>query len=101
MVGIGTSVLGYSDTDMNKIAIKAIKSGSMTTLNPPEDVKLAEELLKIHPWATSVKYARTGGESMSVAVRLSRVYTKEKFYFVAIMDGTIGICLQMFIKEKT
>ncbi len=82
MVGIGTSVLGYSDTDMNKIAIKAIKSGSMTTLNPPEDVKLAEELLKIHPWATSVKYARTGGESMSVAVRLSRAYTKkEKILF--------------------
>mgnify|MGYP001182707469 FL=1 len=82
MVGIGTSVLGYSDNDMNKIAINAIKSGSMTTLNAPEDVRLAEELLKIHPWANSVKYARTGGESMSVAVRLSRAYTgKEKILF--------------------
>ena len=27
MVGIGTSVLGYSDKDINKRAIKAIKSG--------------------------------------------------------------------------
>ena len=76
-------VYWYSDNDMNKIAINAIKSGSMTTLNAPEDVRLAEELLKIHPWANSVKYARTGGESMSVAVRLSRAYTgKERFYFV-------------------
>ncbi len=82
MVGIGTSVLGYSDADINKSAVKAIKSGSMTTLNPPEDVELAKELLKIHPWASSVKYARTGGESMSVAIRLSRAYTKkEKILF--------------------
>ena len=77
MVGIGTSVLGYSDKDINKTAYKAIKSGSMTTLNPPEDVELAEELLKIHPWAGSVKYARTGGESMSIAIRLSRAFTKK------------------------
>ena len=82
MIGIGTSVLGYSDNDINRSAFKAIKSGSMTTLNPPEDVELAEELLKIHPWASSVKYARTGGESMSVAVRLSRAFTgKEKILF--------------------
>ncbi len=77
MVGIGTSVLGYSDRDINYAAIKAIKSGSMTTLNPPEDVELAEELLKIHKWAGSVKFARTGGESMSIAVRLSRAFTKK------------------------
>ena len=54
----------------------------MTTLNPPEDVELAEVLLKIHPWAGSVKYARTGGESMSIAVRLSRAFTgKDKILF--------------------
>lgn len=82
MVGIGTSVLGYSDKDINKRAIKAIKSGSMTTLNPPEDIELAEELLKIHKWAGSVKFARTGGESMSIATRLSRAFTqKDKILF--------------------
>ena len=49
MVGIGTSVLGYADKDINAAAVRAIKSGTMTTLNPPEDVELAEELLRIHP----------------------------------------------------
>ena len=29
------------DKDINLSAIKAIKSGTMTTLNPPEDVELA------------------------------------------------------------
>ena len=82
MVGIGTSVLGYSDKDINAAAFKAIRAGTMTTLNPPEDVELAEVLLKIHPWAGSVKYARTGGESMSIAVRLSRAFTgKDKILF--------------------
>ncbi len=82
MVGIGTSVLGYSDKDINRAAINALESGSMTTLNPLEDVELAEELLKIHPWAESVKFARTGGESMSIAVRLSRAFTrKDKVLF--------------------
>ncbi len=82
MVGIGTSVLGYADKDINAAAFKAIKSGTMTTLNPPEDVELAEELLKIHPWAESVKYARTGGESMAIAIRLSRAFTgKDKILF--------------------
>ena len=61
MVGIGTSVLGYADKDINAAAVTAIKSGTMTTLNPPEDVELAEELLRIHPWAGAVKYARTEG----------------------------------------
>jgi glutamate-1-semialdehyde 2,1-aminomutase len=82
MVGIGTSVLGYSDKDINRAAINALESGSMTTLNPLEDVELAEELLGIHPWAESVKFARTGGESMSIAVRLSRAFTrKDKVLF--------------------
>ena len=68
----------------------------MTTLNPPEDVELAEELLKIHPWAGSVKYARTGGESMAIAIRLSRAFTgKDKFYFAGITAGRTGTYQQI------
>ena len=82
MVGVGTSVLGYADKHINEAAIKAINSGSISTLNAPEDVELAEILTKIHPWADSVKYARTGGESMSIAIRIARAYTKkEKILF--------------------
>ncbi len=77
MVGIGTSVLGYSDPDINKIAIESVKSSPMNTLNPPEDVELAEMLIKLHPWAESVRYCRTGGESMSIAIRLARAHTKK------------------------
>ena len=77
MVGIGTSVLGYSDPDVNKTAIQALKRSPMNTLNAPEEVELAELLIKLHPWAESVRYCRTGGESMSIAIRLARAYTKK------------------------
>jgi glutamate-1-semialdehyde aminotransferase len=47
----------------------------MCTLNPPEDVGLAELLLELHPWADMVSYARTGGEVMAKAVRIARAAT--------------------------
>ena len=82
LVSAGTCVLGYSDKDVNKASIKAIKSGSISTLNPPEDVELADMLLKDHKWAGGVRYVRGGGESMRIAVRLARAYTKrEKILF--------------------
>ncbi len=49
----------------------------MSTLNAPEEVELAELLLKLHPWAEMARFARTGGEAMAIAVRIARAYTKK------------------------
>ena len=82
MVGIGTSVLGYADKDVNEAVVKAINRGNLTTLNAPEEVELAEMLLKRHPWADMVRYARSGGELMSVAIRIARAAScKSKIAF--------------------
>ncbi len=82
MVGIGTSVLGYSDPDVNRAAYRAMRSSPMNTFNAPEEVELAELLLKQHPWADNVKYCRTGGESMSVAIRIARSHrNRDKILF--------------------
>ena len=77
MFSAGTSVLGYADDDVNKASVNAIKSGSISTLNPPEDVELAELLINDHKWAGGVRFARTGGESMSIAIRLARAFTNK------------------------
>jgi glutamate-1-semialdehyde aminotransferase len=74
-MGIGSCVLGYADTDINKAVINAIHNGSMSTLNCPEDVALAKVLLELHPWAEMVRYARTGGEAMTIAIRLARAHS--------------------------
>ena len=79
-MGIGSCILGYADPDVNKAVKKVIDAGSMSTLNSPEEVELAELLCKLHPWAKMVRYARTGGEAMAIAVRIARAY-KEKVAF--------------------
>lgn len=75
MCGIGACVLGYADPDVEAAVIAALRSGNMTTLNCPEEVELADLLCELHPWADMVRYARTGGEIMSMAVRIARAAT--------------------------
>jgi len=75
MMGIGACLLGYSDPDVTDAVVQCVQSGSMCTLNAPEEVELAELLLQIHPWAENVRYARTGGEAMAAAVRIARAHT--------------------------
>ena len=80
--GIGATVLGYADPDVNKAVIDVINKGSATTLNPPEEVELAEKLIELHPWADMARFSRGGGEAMSIAVRIARVATgKDKIVF--------------------
>lgn len=76
-MGIGANVLGYANEEVDASAKKAISDGGMCTLNAPEEVYLAKELLKIHPWAGGVRYAKAGGEAVALAVRIARAYTKK------------------------
>ena len=73
--GIGSCLLGYADPDVTEAVQRRIALGSMSSLNAVEDVELAELLIELHPWAEQVRYARSGGESMSVAVRIARAAT--------------------------
>jgi len=75
IMGVGSCILGYADAEVNTAVKKAVDSGSMCTLNAPEEVELAELLCKIHPWANMVRYARTGGEAMAIAERIARAST--------------------------
>jgi glutamate-1-semialdehyde aminotransferase/predicted dehydrogenase len=77
-MGLGSCILGYADEDVNKAVIESISNGSMTTLNCEEEVELAELMLKLHSWAGMVRYARTGGEALTVAVRIARAYSKKE-----------------------
>ena len=76
LMGVGTNILGYSNDDVNSAVIKSIENGTMTTLNCPEEVFLAEKLLGMHPWAGMIKYAKTGGEANAIALRIARSYSK-------------------------
>jgi glutamate-1-semialdehyde aminotransferase len=76
-MGLGACILGYADSDVDNAVKEAIKSGSMCTLNCPEEVELADLLCELHAWADMVRFARTGGEAMAIAVRIARARTKK------------------------
>lgn len=81
-MGIGTAILGYCDEDVNDSVKDAVNNSVNTTLNAPEEVYLAEKLLELNPFAGGVKFARCGGESMAIAVRIARAYSgKDKIAF--------------------
>jgi glutamate-1-semialdehyde 2,1-aminomutase len=73
--GIGANVLGYGDPEVDQAVREAVEAGVSSSLNCPEEVELAELLCEIHPWADKVRYTRTGGESMAMAVRIARAAT--------------------------
>ena len=75
---VGTNVLGYNHPKIEKDVINAVKKGNMSTLNSFEEVQLTQELLKIDKWAGIVKYARTGAEANSIAIRIAKSYQKQK-----------------------
>ncbi len=73
--GIGANVLGYADKDVNAAVKKAVENGSSSSLNCYEEVELAKKLCQLHPWAKKARFARSGGESMAIAVRIARAFT--------------------------
>ena len=77
VMGIGTNILGYGHPEVDEAVHKTIDSGNMSTLNCPEEVYLAEKLIKINPWADMVRLARSGGEANAIAIRIARAATNK------------------------
>ena len=71
-MGVTACTLGYSDEDVDNAVKNAIDKGSMGTLNSYEEVELALKLIELHPWSEMARFARTGGEACSIAVRIAR-----------------------------
>ena len=72
IMGIGTNSLGYGNYEIDNAVRETISKGNMSTLNCPEEVELAERLIEINPWAGMVRFARSGGEANSIAIRIAR-----------------------------
>jgi len=73
--GILSTILGAADPDVNAAVIRRVSLGSMSTLQTHDEVELALELIGIHSWAEQVRFTRSGGETMAVAVRVARAAT--------------------------
>ena len=78
VMGVGTNILGYCNSEVDNAVKKVIQRGNLTTLNCPEEVLLAEKLISMHSWAGKVKFARTGGEANAMAIRIARSASGKK-----------------------
>jgi glutamate-1-semialdehyde aminotransferase len=72
IMGIGTNTLGYGHDYVDNAVVETVKKGNMSTLSCPEEVYLAEKLVEMNPWADMVRFARSGGEANSIAIRIAR-----------------------------
>lgn len=71
-MSVGACSLGYANDDVDERVKSIISKGIMSTLNCAEEVKLAEKLISLHPWADMVRFARSGGEANAIAIRIAR-----------------------------
>jgi glutamate-1-semialdehyde 2,1-aminomutase len=72
IMGVGTNTLGYGHPEVDHAVQQVVIAGNMATFNCPEEVYLAEKLVKMHPWANMVRFARSGGEANAIAIRIAR-----------------------------
>ena len=84
LMGVGTCILGYSNSQVDKAVIRSIKKGNMSTLNCEEEYLLSEKILSFNKWADMVRFARTGGEANAIAIRIARAASHEKKQNIAI-----------------
>lgn len=75
LAGIGCCPLGYAHPVVESAVMRAVQAGVSTTICGTTEVKLAEKLIQLHPWADQAILCRSGGEAMAVAIRLARAAT--------------------------
>jgi glutamate-1-semialdehyde 2,1-aminomutase len=80
---VGACLLGYAHPAVNEAVMRRVRRGSTCSLNPPEEVTLADRLCALHPWAEQARFARGGGEACALAVRIGRATTGRSL---------VGIC---------
>ena len=87
IMGIGTNLLGYCNYEVDDAVRKVISLSNMSTFNCPEDSLLAEKLVEMHPWAEMVRFARTGGEANSIAIRIARAASEREIIAICGYHG--------------
>ena len=97
--GIGACLLGFAYDPVVEAVTRRVREGSMCTLNPIEEVELAERLCAIHPWASAVRYARGGGEIASVAARIARSATGREMVAICGYHGWTDFYLAANLAE--
>ena len=99
-MGVGTNILGYSNSKVDNHIKKIISKGTMSTLNCIEEVKLSEKLIEMHKWSSMCKFTRTGAEASAVAIRIGRIFSKKNKIAICGYHGWHDWYLSVNLKGK-
>mgnify|MGYP001292730868 CR=1 FL=1 len=80
-------ILGYGDPDVNNAVKRQMRDGVVFSMSHPIEIKLAEQLIKIIPYAEMVRFGKNGSDALSAAIRLARAYTKKDNILVSGYHG--------------
>jgi len=77
LMGLGPVTLGYNYKKVNSAITKQLKNGILFSLPHPLEIDLSELLCKTVPHTEMVKFAKTGSDAVTGAVRAARAITKK------------------------
>ena len=77
-MGLRAITLGYHYDEISNAAIEEILKGNNLTRPSLTELKAAEEMVSLFPWADMVKFAKNGSTVTTAAIKLSRAYTGKK-----------------------
>ena len=101
-MGIGPLVLGCADRAVDDAIRRQLDDGITFSLMHPLEVELAETLREVIPNAQSVRFAKSGAEATSAAIRVARAFTaRERVlccgyhgwhdWYISVTDRAAGI----------
>jgi glutamate-1-semialdehyde 2,1-aminomutase len=75
LLGYGSLILGHSNQGINEFLNRQIEKGTMYGTCNTIEVQLAEQICGMVPCAQLVRFANSGSEAISGAVRVARAFT--------------------------
>lgn len=78
-MGLRSVTVGYDYEEISEGGIAEIKKGNNLTRASLTELKAAETMVSLFPWADMVKFAKNGSTVTTAAVKLSRAYTGRKY----------------------
>jgi glutamate-1-semialdehyde 2,1-aminomutase len=78
-MGLRSVTLGYDHESVSEAAYAEIRKGNNLTRASLTELKAAEKMIALFPWADMVKFAKNGSTVTTAAVKLARAYTNRKY----------------------
>lgn len=74
-MALGPMILGHRHPAVNRAIVEQLESGITFTLPHPLEIDVAERLVAAVPGVERVRFAKTGSDATSAAIRLARALT--------------------------